>query len=947
MRNITKWLLVVLMVVFIPMKHFGQTPYRQYADDGITLDFSQIDNVYFRTCLLYQLNHNDQFVLTQNEEWGQFSINPNDENDGIDFFETFEAFYNNAYMDFGFLSKTDLDELMPVWKDNIPPTHFLSMTMDLVMRNTRPDNNHCVDSDPFCTSDVISFDAATSSQTADQLEGTTLQDGCIGSSYNPSWYHMRIQTAGQFVIHMEGHDPNNGTNRDIDFCIWGPYLDPTSPCVAQLTENMIIDCCYSSSYEEDIYLGYPEGEHHHNTSHGTIHEHTPEVGEYYILMITNYSQQPCTITFTKAENSGPGETDCGILPGIATNDGPYCVGETINLSVNSQAGATYSWTGPNGFTSTTQNPSIPNCTFEMGGTYTCVTTVDGQTTSGSTEVIVYAEPVASFTATTVCSGETTTFTSTGTTAPEGHTITAYHWDFGDGETADTQDVTHTYAAAGTYQVTHTVQTGNRCEDEITQTVVVIALPNPTITANPSSVQYGGVSTLTVDPGAEGSFSYHWEPANMVTNPNSQTTQTVPIQESVTFTCTVTNNEGDCSGTTQVTVNMAGSDLTATATADQYEICENESTTLHAVPHNGTGAYTFSWSPANLLNSTTIQSPVATPPLGETTFHCIVSDGLTTQEVSVTIMVHPNVTSDTYAAICPDETYDFFGQHLSQAGVYNHTIDSHFGCDSTIYLHLSQYETYDMPATSAEACDSYLWQGETFTRSGSYSRTLSSTHGCDSIVHLDLELHYSPAPSEIYPTDPNNVAPHWVITSTEFQINSYEFSLYDTVSPEPWDSIKWEFEDPSVQWLLERDTVPYLGKNCTMYVLNYLEDTVWLIATPYDECDEIGHHSQRYWFVCSFYGIDENGPSTSSGTLDFNVVPNPNNGQMTLNFERLVGRIDIKVYDMMGRLVDQFEVFGGLEGQTITYNLKGRSDGIYFFVATNKDGTMAKKVIVQQ
>ena len=105
---------------------------------------------------------------------------------------------------------------------------------------------------------------------------------------------------------------------------------------------------------------------------------------------------------------------------------------------------------------------------------------------------------------------------------------------------------------------------------------------------------------------------------------------------------------------------------------------------------------------------------------------------------------------------------------------------------------------------------------------------------------------------------------------------------------------------------------------------------------------MGHHQQKYWFVCSFYGIDEN-----SGTLDFSVVPNPNNGQMTLNFERLVGSTDIKVYDMMGRLVDQFEVIGGLEGQTITYNLKGRSDGIYFFVATNKDGTMAKKVIVQQ
>ena len=89
-------------------------------------------------------------------------------------------------------------------------------------------------------------------------------------------------------------------------------------------------------------------------------------------------------------------------------------------------------------------------------------------------------------------------------------------------------VTHTYTAAGTYQVTHTVTTSEQCVDEITQTVTVHAMPAPTATANPTSVQYSGVSTITGNAGVEGSFSYHWEPADMVTDPNSQTTQTVPL-----------------------------------------------------------------------------------------------------------------------------------------------------------------------------------------------------------------------------------------------------------------------------------------------------------------------------------------------------------------------------------------------------------------------------------
>ena len=53
----------------------------------------------------------------------------------------------------------------------------------------------------------------------------------------------------------------------------------------------------------------------------------------------------------------------------ATNTGPYCAGQTIQL--NATNGATsYSWTGPNGFTSNLQNPTIPNATPLDSGVYT-------------------------------------------------------------------------------------------------------------------------------------------------------------------------------------------------------------------------------------------------------------------------------------------------------------------------------------------------------------------------------------------------------------------------------------------------------------------------------------------------------------------------------------------------------------------------------------------------
>ncbi len=54
----------------------------------------------------------------------------------------------------------------------------------------------------------------------------------------------------------------------------------------------------------------------------------------------------------------------------ATSNNPTCVGETLNLTSNTIAGATYRWTGPNGFTSSNQNPTISNIQTAMSGTYT-------------------------------------------------------------------------------------------------------------------------------------------------------------------------------------------------------------------------------------------------------------------------------------------------------------------------------------------------------------------------------------------------------------------------------------------------------------------------------------------------------------------------------------------------------------------------------------------------
>src|SRR5438477_7988884 len=94
----------------------------------------------------------------------------------------------------------------------------------------------------------------------------------------------------------------------------------------------------------------------------------------------------------------------------ASNTGPYCEGSTISLSTPTVAGATYSWTGPNNFVSSDQNPTIANSTGVNGGTYSVTVTANGCTSAaGSTTVTVNAKPSTPTTSTTgpSCEGSTT------------------------------------------------------------------------------------------------------------------------------------------------------------------------------------------------------------------------------------------------------------------------------------------------------------------------------------------------------------------------------------------------------------------------------------------------------------------------------------------------------------------------------------------------------------
>ena len=71
----------------------------------------------------------------------------------------------------------------------------------------------------------------------------------------------------------------------------------------------------------------------------------------------------------------------------AGSNSPVNSGSTLSLSSNTIAGATYNWVGPNGFTSSLEDPTISSVTTAAAGCYSVTATVNGCTSPTATTCV--------------------------------------------------------------------------------------------------------------------------------------------------------------------------------------------------------------------------------------------------------------------------------------------------------------------------------------------------------------------------------------------------------------------------------------------------------------------------------------------------------------------------------------------------------------------------------
>lgn len=120
--------------------------------------------------------------------------------------------------------------------------------------------------------------------------------GCLGSTPNPTWFYLPVSDAGTINLTIEQSSTINfvTNNLDVDYIIYGPFTDPIAPCSAGLNQSNTISCSFSAAAVE----------------HPVIPN--AQVGEYYLLMTTNFSNQPGFIRISDDATS-TGAIDCSGL----------------------------------------------------------------------------------------------------------------------------------------------------------------------------------------------------------------------------------------------------------------------------------------------------------------------------------------------------------------------------------------------------------------------------------------------------------------------------------------------------------------------------------------------------------------------------------------------------------------------------------------------------------
>lgn len=443
---------------------------------------------------------------------------------------------------------------------------------------------------PVCVGNTLQLNAATVTGASYNWTGP---GGFVSTAQNPSISNVAMANAGVYnaFIQVNGCSGPTATVNAVINPLPGPVnISSSGPVCVSEPLTVSADLVASASY---AWTG-PNG-------------FTSSDREFIIPSMSSATAGTYQLIVSVAGCSGsPNLLNTSLKPTPAAPAidpvSPVCENGTFLLNAADVSGATYSWTGPNGFTNTTRNPSVNNVAVSMAGTYAVNIVVNGCRSANNTvNVVVNPLPAAPSLSTggPVCAGSTLQLNAATVTGA------SYNWTGPDGFTATAQNPTvlnTTVANAGVY--TAFVRVNGCAGPSSTINAVVNPIPGP-VNIN-SSGPVCVAEPLSVSADVVPAASYSW------TGPNGFTASArefvIPSMSSATAgTYQLIVAVAGCSGSP----NLINTSLKPTPSAPAIDpvspVCENGTLVLNAALVTGA---TYQWSgPLGFVSNT--QSPAIT------------------------------------------------------------------------------------------------------------------------------------------------------------------------------------------------------------------------------------------------------------------------------------------------------------------------------------------------
>ncbi|MBA3665531.1 MAG: gliding motility-associated C-terminal domain-containing protein, partial [Bacteroidetes bacterium] len=320
---------------------------------------------------------------------------------------------------------------------------------------------------------------------------------------------------------------------------------------------------------------------------------------------------------------------------IVGSNSPVCVNNSINLTASGGTG--YSWSGPNGYSSVTQNPTIANAGTIQSGVYTVTVTALGCANTGTVNVSVLTPTTSASNTGPYCAGTTIQLNNPG--------ATSYTWTGPSAFTSNAQSPTlpsATTAMAGSYTVLVSI---GSCTAIATTSVTVNALPAPLAT---NTGPYCAGNTIQLNTGAF--TTYTWSgPSAFSSSLQSPSIPSASVSNSGIYTVTVSDVNGCVkSTTTNVTVNP----LPNPVVGSNSPVCLNNSINLTAA-----GGTSYSWSGPNGYSSAVQNPSIANASLAQGGVYTVTVTALgcvNTGSVSVSVL-NPTTTASNNGPYCAGTT----------------------------------------------------------------------------------------------------------------------------------------------------------------------------------------------------------------------------------------------------------------------------------------------------